>query len=96
MLTCPQQSFASRAAASQLHAVGLEELICPTLAQYQETAVSLATDAPRLTSLRRKLADNRASTRLFDMRRYTRDIEKIYTIMYTRYQAGDPPLAIAL
>jgi hypothetical protein len=43
--------------------------------------------------LRRRLADNRAGMPLFDMARYTSDIEAAYTAMWQRWRAGEPPAA---
>ena len=68
LVTCRGQSFAGRVAASLLDAVGLPELVTDSSDAYEALIVGLANDPARLKSLRRKLADNRPSARLFDTR----------------------------
>jgi predicted O-linked N-acetylglucosamine transferase (SPINDLY family) len=91
VLTCAGESFASRVAGSLLTAIRLPELIASTPEQYEELAVSLATDPQRLKHIRQRLADNRQTTPLFDTPLYARQIEAAYTKIYQRYQAGFPP-----
>lgn len=90
-LTCPQQSFASRVAASQLQAVGLPELITDSLHDYERRAVELAHDPQALALLRARLEENRLSYPLFDTARFTRHLEQAYRMMWDVYRAGDPP-----
>ncbi len=84
VLTCPGESFASRVAASQLRTMGLPELIAPTLADYEALAVSIAKDPRRLGAIKAKLRLHRASSPLFDLDRFTRNIESAYARMYDR------------
>ena len=62
-------------AASVLTAAGLPELIAPDLAAYEELAVALGTDPPRLLALRQKLARQRDTCTLFDTPAFVRDLE---------------------
>jgi predicted O-linked N-acetylglucosamine transferase (SPINDLY family) len=78
VLTCAQGCFAGRVAASQLHSVGMQELIAPTPEAYEEMAVALARDPERLGALRARLAANRATAPLFDTPSFARNIEAIY------------------
>ncbi len=91
VLTRCGQSFASRVAASLLHAVGLPELVAASEEAYVDLAVALATDAPRLQALRRVLGGARAGSALFDSPRFTRSIESAYLAMHRRRVAGLPP-----
>jgi predicted O-linked N-acetylglucosamine transferase (SPINDLY family) len=91
MLTCAGDAFASRVGASLLNAVEIPELITTTVEQYEGLAVELAVDVPRLTEIRRRLAGNRHTAALFDVSRYTPDLESVYGRAYDRYQAGLPP-----
>ncbi|HYT95747.1 MAG TPA: tetratricopeptide repeat protein [Casimicrobiaceae bacterium] len=75
VVTFVGESFASRASASQLQAVGLPELIADNLDQYGEIARTLATNPTRLTEIKRSLADTRSRSSLFDMEAYTRAFE---------------------
>jgi predicted O-linked N-acetylglucosamine transferase (SPINDLY family) len=77
VLTCSGETMASRIAGSQLHAIGLPELVTESLAEYEALALRLAREPASLTGLRTKLAANRLSHPLFDMARYTQDFEAL-------------------
>lgn len=91
VLTCPGEGFAGRVAASLLRTIDLPELIAASPAEYEAMAVNLAEDPNLLEGVRRKLARHRASTRLFDTARFTRNLESAYTRVHARNQAGLPP-----
>jgi protein O-GlcNAc transferase len=79
VLTCRGRSFAGRVGASLLEAVGLPELIAPSAAEYEQLALELSADRPRLAALRAKLATNPKP--LFDSERTCRAIEAAYLEM---------------
>lgn len=91
VLTCIGESFASRVAASLLKTIELPELITTTAERYEELAVQLAADPLRLAEIKRKLAQNRPTTPLFDTRSFTKHLEAAYAKVHERYQAGLPP-----
>jgi protein O-GlcNAc transferase len=91
VLTCLGETFAGRVAASLLHAVCLPELITTTLEDYEQLAVALAMDPAKLSIVKRRLAENRLTTPLFDTKRFTKHIEEAYTAMHERYWAGLAP-----
>lgn len=91
VLTCLGETFAGRVAASLLNAIQLPELIASTPEAYEALAVELAGNPGKLREIKRKLADNRLTTPLFDIQRFTRNIEAAYTAMYERYQADLAP-----
>jgi predicted O-linked N-acetylglucosamine transferase (SPINDLY family) len=91
VLTCTGESFAGRVGASLLRAADLPELITHSPRQYEELALELALDAPRLTSLRQRLARNRHCAPLFDTPRLVRQLEAAYRQVYERYRAGLDP-----
>ena len=91
LLTRRGASFASRVAASLLHAIELPELVTSTTQDYEDAAVALAIDSARLAGIRERLDFNRLRTPLFDTERYTRDLERLYEAMYDRYQDGLDP-----
>jgi protein O-GlcNAc transferase len=62
-----------------------------TLSEYEETAVSLAADRPRLAALTERLNANRLTMSLFDTERFARNLEQAYLRMYERYQADLNP-----
>jgi protein O-GlcNAc transferase len=90
-LTRIGETFAGRVAASLLNAVGLPELITSTPQAYEALAIELATNPEKLAAIKRKLANNRLTTPLFDTQTFARHIEAAYTTMYERYQANLPP-----
>jgi predicted O-linked N-acetylglucosamine transferase (SPINDLY family) len=82
--------FASRVSASLLHAMGLDELIADSLPAYRDLALSLARDSTGLTRLRKKLANARKTTPLFDTARFIRNLERAYEVMGARRQKSLP------
>ena len=90
LLTQTGESAISRAAASQLLAVGLPELITHTAADYEATALELAQNPSKMQAIHEKLA-RRWESELFDVEGFTRTMERAYTMMYERYQADLPP-----
>jgi protein O-GlcNAc transferase len=85
------ETFAARAAAGLLTAIGLPELITSTPQAYEELAIELATRPDKLATIKHKLAINRLATPLFDSDLFTKQIEAAYTAMYERYHSGLPP-----
>ncbi|MHB1204219.1 MAG: O-linked N-acetylglucosamine transferase, SPINDLY family protein [Rhodospirillaceae bacterium] len=75
LLTVPGPRFGSRIAASFLRALGLDDLIVPTLEAYEARAVHLATHPEELGALRARLAANRESRPLFKIEAFCRALE---------------------
>jgi len=84
VLTCLGRGFAGRVAASQLHALGLPELVTESLDAYAAQALRLARDPALLSSLRTRLAQNRTTQPLFDTGLLCRNIEAAYLEMWNR------------
>lgn len=87
VLTCVGDTFPSRVAGSMLLTAGLPELVTYNLADYYACARSLATDQGKLTQIRRKVLAHRDTTPLFDSKRFTRDLEDLYSQLLP---AGQP------
>jgi predicted O-linked N-acetylglucosamine transferase (SPINDLY family) len=66
VLTCAGEAFASRMAASLLHAVGLPELVTHSLNEYQRKAIELAQSTDGTKAFKQRLVDHRESCVLFD------------------------------
>ena len=96
VLTCLGETFAGRVAASLLNAIGLPELIAATPEAYEQMAIDLATHPEKLAVIKRKLAENRLTTPLFDTKLFTKHIEAAYIAMYERHQAGLAPDHISI
>jgi predicted O-linked N-acetylglucosamine transferase (SPINDLY family) len=69
----------------------MPELVTSSLIEYEELALALARNPERLAAIKAKLSRNRATEPLFDSARFTRDLERAYTMMWERYQKGEPP-----
>jgi predicted O-linked N-acetylglucosamine transferase (SPINDLY family) len=91
LLTCPGKSFASRVAASLLHAVELPELVMDSLEAYEAKAIELAKDTSQLNAIKLKLEQNRKTSSLFDGKLFAQHLEMAYEAMFSRYQAGLAP-----
>jgi predicted O-linked N-acetylglucosamine transferase (SPINDLY family) len=96
VLTCRGESFASRVAGSLLQAVGLPELITDNLKDYEAMALKLATNPELLAEIRVKLANNRLTYPLFDTKRFTRNLEKAYFMMWEKFQRGELPDSLSV
>ena len=95
VLTLKGQSFASRVAASLLHAVGLPELAVQHPDDYEDLAVRLAEDVEALTEIRDHLWQNRRDLPLFDNQALTRELAALFNRMTSRWLQGLPPAALA-
>ena len=91
VLTYQGESFAARVASSLLMAIGLPELVTSSALEYESLAIELATNHAYLNQLKEKLEKNRLSTPLFDASQFTKNIEKAYLHMNSRYQKGLKP-----
>jgi predicted O-linked N-acetylglucosamine transferase (SPINDLY family) len=78
LITIAGEAFASRVAASLLHAVGLPDLVTKNQKQYQDLAVSLGNNVLNLNSIKLRLSENLAQSPLFDVKKYTYDLETLY------------------
>jgi protein O-GlcNAc transferase len=91
VLTCRGKAFAGRVAASLLNAAGLSELVAENLEDYERLALRLGTDEAFRHGVRERLRDNRLEVPLFDIDRFCRQIETAYSMMWERWQRGEPP-----
>lgn len=84
LLTCAGKTFSSRMAGSLLHAVGLPQLVCDRLQDYEEVAVRLAGAPAEAAALKEHLVRERASCALFDTPRFVRALEQLYAQVAVR------------
>lgn len=83
VITFSGKTFASRVAASLLHACGLPQLVCTSSEAYTDTIRSLIIDPVKRSALREHLVKARNSSPLFDSARFTRDYEALLSSMVT-------------
>jgi predicted O-linked N-acetylglucosamine transferase (SPINDLY family) len=88
LITKVGQTFVSRVAASLLAAIGIPELITSSDESYEQLALELASDGPRLIDIRRRVERNRYSTPLFDEALFAEDLIRAYEVMWERKLAG--------
>jgi predicted O-linked N-acetylglucosamine transferase (SPINDLY family) len=90
ILTCPGSTFYSRICSSLLRSVGLADMICDSVQTYEDRAVYLATERNALAEVRERLARNRMSHPLFDIKRFVRHLEAGYREIWERSQENRP------
>lgn len=91
VLTCQGNAFPGRVAGSLLHAIGLPEMIAGSLAEYEEIAIRLASNATLLDDIKSRLRTNKDSYPLFNTVQFCRNLESAFTNMCKRYQSGKTP-----
>ena len=96
VITTAAESFAGRVTASLLSAAGIPEGVAADAAAYQALAIALAQDGERLAGLRAMLADARKRAPFFHPDRVVRSLERAYSVMWDRYNAGLEPEAVAV
>ena len=84
LLTLKGESFASRVATSLLSALDLPELITVSQAEYEEQAISLASEPGLLAELQGRLEHNRLTSALFNGQVFAKHIEAAYVEMQRR------------
>lgn len=90
VVTFMGNAFPARVAGSLLHAIGVPELITDSLASYEDLAVALVGDQPRLAALKATLAANKHTHPLFDTDGFCRKFEDTLAGLYTQARAGAP------
>jgi protein O-GlcNAc transferase len=96
LVTCLGSTFSGRVAASLLSALGLSELITPSLAEYEALAIRLVGDAEYRARTVVRLEQNRANFPLFDTDRFRRHLESAYQAMWQRRQRGEGPANLTI
>lgn len=91
VLTCLGDTFAGRVAGSLLYAVGLPDMVTRSAAEYESTALALATNPEKLAAIKTQLAQNIKTAALFDTPRFTKHIEAAFETMHKRAAAGEMP-----
>jgi protein O-GlcNAc transferase len=85
-----------RISASLLTALGVPELICDSLAAYEQRAIALARDPAQLGALRAAVAAKRLTAPLFDIEAFVRGLEVAYAHMWLGHIQGSPPRGFEL
>ncbi len=96
IITLRGRSFASRVATSLLHAVGLGQLSVDNPESYTRLAIDLARAPGEIAGLKDHLRAVRATTPLFDPRRYCRHLEAAYFECSRRHRLGEAPSVLRI
>ncbi|MGO9133088.1 MAG: tetratricopeptide repeat protein [Methylovirgula sp.] len=96
VLTCAGDTYVSRMAGSLLTSAGVPELITHSLEEYEALAIKLATEPEYIDDMQRRLEAARTQSRLFDMDRFARNLERAYQAMHQIRVAGGAPQAFAV
>lgn len=87
IVTLPGESFASRAAASQLTTLGLKKTIAANEEDYVQIATNLGLHKTILKKIKLKLWTLRTESNLFVCKSYVEELEKVYRNMWINYWA---------
>ncbi|MFM9913156.1 MAG: tetratricopeptide repeat protein [Methylophilaceae bacterium] len=90
VVTCMDETLASRVASSLLNAVGLPELVTQNLEDYADLALKLAREPDELLRVKKVLVESRNTSFLFDAVQFTRDLEAAYEGMWQSYLNQSP------
>lgn len=88
LVTLTGETFASRVAASLLHASQLEQLITHDLAAYEQQILALAQDNTKLNNIKMHLQKNRMELPLFDSAHTTKALEAAYLHAAQQHKQG--------
>jgi protein O-GlcNAc transferase len=94
VVTVRGRHFASRASASLLFAIGLDEMVTDSPKEYEDWAIELAKNKKKLQLIREKLRNNRLTYPLFDTQKQVDNIEKAYFQIMNLYKDGKRPKTI--
>ena len=94
LLSASWQTPGSRMGATLLNAIGMSNLLCSDLSEYEDRAVHLADAPAELGALRARLNERIDSLPLFDLDRYARQLESAYHLMWEAFLDGTGPREI--
>jgi protein O-GlcNAc transferase len=96
VLTCSGETYVGRMAGAVLTAAELPELVTTSLKSYEALGLRLATEPGLLARLRQRLENHRSTMPLFNIARFTCDLEAAYQQMCETWKAGRPPRAFSV
>ncbi len=78
MIIMKGETFSSRVGASIYKSIEMDELISNNFKEYEKIAIELGNDKLKLNKIRKKLKLNSQKFKLFDSRKITKNLEKVY------------------
>ena len=85
------RTFSARVSESLLNALGLEDLVSHSLANYQAKVIELAKNPELLNQIRTRLTAGKSSSSLYEPEQICRWLESGLTLAHERIQAGQKP-----
>ena len=86
LITMAGKSMVSRVAGSALKNIGMEELITYNLEDYKSKALYLSNNKDYLNKLKNKITENRFSSKLFDTKDFTKNLEDEYKKLFLNFK----------
>ena len=96
VITLRGNNIPSRAAASMLTSIGMEELITFNLEAYQALAIELAEKVEKLDNIRDKISKNVKSSKLLNTELSVRNLEEAYQTVWKIFSDGNEPYSIKI
>lgn len=91
VLTYKGKTFASRVAASLNYSFGLNALVAKDQKEYLDLAVEIGNNRAKLLHFKKLIKTNFDKSPLFDIKSFTKNLEKAYIKIYQNYKAGFQP-----
>jgi protein O-GlcNAc transferase len=85
VLTCPGETYVSRMGSGLCDAVGMPELICDSIEQYEQIAIELGNHPDLIRSLKDKLALSVVDTPLFKPQLFIGQLERSFRQIWRAY-----------
>ena len=86
LITMAGKSMVSRVAGSALKNIGMEELITYNLEDYKSKALYLSNNKDYLNKLKNKIIENRFSSKLFNTKEFTKNLEDEYKKLFLNFK----------
>ena len=67
----------------------LPELITTSYEEYEKLANKIANNKNYLTNLKNKILENKSKSSLYDIKLFTKNLEKAYFLMFEKYMKGE-------
>ena len=91
MVVIKGDNVSNRTGRNLLEVVRMPELIGGTMTDYERIAVELAKHPDKLAATRAKLTAQVKTSPLFDIKLFTRHMERAFEMMWGNYEAGNAP-----
>ncbi|OFW62291.1 MAG: hypothetical protein A2Z35_01965 [Actinobacteria bacterium RBG_19FT_COMBO_36_27] len=91
VLTLQGKHYLSRMSSSLIHAVGMDEMVTHSLADYENLAIKIGNDKALIQNLKQKLKQKVNKSNLYDIKSFTINIEEAYKVVWEHFAKNLPP-----